>query len=251
METSFDAFLDGRFTLEQPSKGPRASIDALLLAAIVPCKGEAGERVLDAGCGCAPIALCLATRFAHLQVTGIECQSDIVALARRNVAHNKLEARVLIIEADLIKPLGELPQKGLEPQSYAHVVANPPFYRTDRSRSCASEDKSAAHRLQGGELAQWIRFLTAMAAPKGSLNLIHRPDSLPELLTLLKGRFGALKIVPVYSDPQRPAIRILIQGIKGSRAPMSLLPGLVLGCQKGRYGIDVEAILREGKALVL
>ena len=251
METSFDAFLDGRFTLEQPSKGPRASIDALLLAAIVPCKPDVSERVLDAGCGCAPIALCLATRFPQLHVTGIECQSDIVKLARRNVAHNKLEARVSIIEADLVKPLGELSQTGLELQSFAHVVANPPYYRADRSRSCASEDKSAAHRLQGGELEQWIRFLTAMAAPKASLNLIHRPDSLSELLTLLKGRFGALKIVPVYSDPHKSAIRILIQGIKGSRAPMSLLPGLVLGREKGRYSTDVEAILREGAALVL
>ncbi len=127
METSFDAFLDGRFTLEQPAKGPRASIDAMLLAAIVPCTQGASERGLDAGCGCAPIALCLATRFAHLKVTGIECQSDIVTLARRNVAHNKLEARVSIIEGDLTKPLGELAQTGLKSQSFTHVVANPPF----------------------------------------------------------------------------------------------------------------------------
>ena len=251
METSFDAFLDGRFTLEQPSKGPRASIDALLLAAIVPCKVGMSERVLDAGCGCAPIALCLATRFPLIHVTGIECQSEIVTLARRNVAHNELGKRVSIIEADLVRPLGELAQTGLEPQSFAHVVANPPFYRADRSRSCKSDDKSAAHRLQGGELEQWIRFLTAMAAPKASLNLIHRPDSLPELLRLLKGRFGALKIVPVYSDPQSPAIRILVQGTKGSRAPMSLLPGLMLRSKEGRNSKNVEAILRDGEALVL
>ena len=99
------------------------------------------------------------------------------------------------------------------------MVANPPFYRTDRSRSCASEDKSAAHRLQGGELEHWIRFLTAMAAPKGSLNLIHRPDSLPELLTLLKGRFGALKIVPVYSDPQSPRDPYSYSGYQGVDEP--------------------------------
>jgi len=251
MKTRFDAFLDGRFTLEQPSKGPRASIDALLLAAIVPCSPNASERVLDAGCGCAPIAMCLATRFPHIRVTGIECQSDIATLARRNVAHNNLEARISIIEADLVKPLGELAQTGLDPQSFEHVVANPPFYRTDCSRSCASEDKSAAHRLQGGELAEWVRFLTAMAAPKASLNLIHRPEALPELLRLLKGRFGALKIVPVYSDPQSAAIRILIQGVKGSRAPMSLLPGLMLRSEKGRDSKDVEGIMRDGKALVL
>lgn len=251
MQTSHDAFLDGRFTLEQPNDGSRAAIDALLLAAIVPCRDDEEERVLDAGCGSAPIALSLATRFPRIHVTGVERQREIVELARRNVARNQLEKRVSIIEADLIRPLSELRDTGLESQSFSHVVANPPFYRADQSRSCKSDSKSAAHRLQGGELAEWIRFLTAMAAPKASLSLIYRPETLPELLGLFKGRFGALKVVPVYSHAQSAAIRILIQGIKGSRAPMSLLPGLILRGEEGRYRSDVEAILRHGKALRL
>ena len=251
MQTSIDAFLDGRFTLEQPSKGPRAAIDALLLAAIVPCRADEEGRVLDAGCGSAPIALSVATRFPRIHVTGVECQGEIAALARRNIPHNQLDARITIIEADLVRPLGELADTGLEPMSFSHVVANPPFYRADQSRSCKSDNKSAAHRMQGGELAEWVRFLTAMAAAKASLSLIHRPEALPELLSLLKGRFGALKVVPVYSDPQSAAIRILIQGIKGSRAPMSLRPGLVLRSSDGRYSKQLEAVLRHGKALRL
>ena len=251
MQTSLDAFLDGRFTLEQPRTGPRAAIDALLLAAIVPCEGQAGERVLDAGCGCAPIALSIATRFPLIEVIGVERQSEIAALARRNVTHNQMGERVSIIEADLTRPLGEFAQEGLEPASFSHVVANPPFYRADQSRSCKDDSKSVAHRLQGDELSEWIRFLTAMAAPKASLSLIHRPENLRELLELLKGRFGALKIVPVYSDPRSKAIRILVQGIKGSRAPISLLPGLVLRSEDGHHSLDVEAILRDGKGLIL
>ena len=251
MQTSLDAFLDGRFTLEQPSKGPRAAIDALLLAAIVPCREAEDERVLDAGCGCAPIALSIATRFPCIQVIGVERVSEIADLARRNVGYNDMAGRVSIIEADLTRPLGEFAQAGLEPGSFAHVVANPPFYRTDQSRSCKSDSKSVAHRLQGDELSQWIRFLTAMAAAKASLSLIHRPESLPELLELLKGRFGALKIVPVFSDPRSNAIRILVQGIKGSRAPMSLMPGLVLRGKDGSHSPDIEAILRDGKGLRL
>ncbi len=251
MQTSHDAFLDGRFTLEQPSHGSRAAIDALLLAAIVPCEEQESGRVLDAGCGSAPIALSIATRFPRIHVTGVERQCEIADLARRNVARNGLSERVSIIEGDLIKPLGRLAETGLAPQSFAHVVANPPFYRADQSRSCKDDSKSAAHRLQGGELSEWIRFLTAMAAPKASVSLIHRPENLPELLNLLKGRFGALKVLPVFSHPQSVAIRVLIQGIKGSRAPMSLLPGLVLRSKEGQYSEAVEAILRHGKALRL
>jgi len=251
MQTSIDAFLDGRFTLEQPRRGPRAAMDALLLAAIVPCFEDKSERVLDAGCGCAPIALSIATRYPLVHVTGVEREREMVALARRNVAHNEVEKRINIIEADLVRPLGELPAEGLEPQSFDHVVANPPFYRHDESRGCKDEHKSAAHRLQQGDLAHWLRFLTAMAAPKAVLSLIHRPETLPELLELCKGRFGGLKIVPVYSSPHGAAIRILLQGIKGSRAPLCLLPGLVLRDEEGQYNPQIEAVLRKGDPLHL
>ncbi len=255
MQTSIDAFLDGRFTLEQPCTGPRTGLDALLLAAIVPCLVDRRERVLDAGCGCAPIALSIATRFPLAHITGVERESKIVDLARRNVAHNDMEKSISIIEADLIRPLGEMQGEGeerrLEPQSFQHVVANPPFYRHDQSRVCKDERKSAAHRLQDGELAQWIRFLTAMAAPKGSISLIHRPEALPELLELCKGRFGGLKIAPVFSTPDSAAIRILVQGTKGSRAPLALMKGVVLREEDGSYNVDMEAVLREGKPLRL
>jgi len=255
MQTSIDAFLDGRFTLEQPCKGPRTGLDALLLAAIVPCRVDERERVLDAGCGCGPIALSIATRFPLAHITGVERENKMVDLSRRNVAHNHMEKSISIIEADLIRPLGELrnahKERHLEPQSFDHVVANPPFYRHDQSRVCKDERKSAAHRLSEGELAQWIRFLTAMAAPKGSISLIHRPEALPELLELCKGRFGGLKIAPVFSSPDSAAIRILVQGIKGSRAPMSLLSGIVLRKEDGSYNARVEAVLREGEPLVL
>ncbi len=251
MQTSLDAFLDGRFELEQPSSGPRAAIDALLLAAIVPCEEGREGRVLDAGCGSAVIALSIATRYPLMHVTGVEREAEIVALARRNIARNKMTGRISIVEADLTRPLGELAEPALQPQGFSHVVANPPFYRADQSRSCKNESKSAAHRLQGGDLARWVRFLTAMAAPKASVSLIHRPESLPELLDLFCGRFGDLKIVPVYSRPHSSAIRVLVQGIKGSRAPVSLLPGVVLRDEDGASSKDVEAILRDGKSLKL
>jgi tRNA1Val (adenine37-N6)-methyltransferase len=47
IETTFDAFLGGRITLEQPTKGYRAGVDPVLLAASVPAR--AGQSVLELG----------------------------------------------------------------------------------------------------------------------------------------------------------------------------------------------------------
>jgi tRNA1(Val) A37 N6-methylase TrmN6 len=74
---------------------------------------------------------------------------------------------------------------------------------------------------------------------------------LPELLELLQGRFGALKVAPVFSQAGSAAIRILVQGIKGSRAPMSLMPGIVLRGEGEGYTTQAEGILRHGAPLAL
>ena len=77
-------------------------------------------------------------------------------------------------------------------------------------------------------LAAWVRFFAAMAAPKALLTLIHRPDCLGELLPLLAGRFGDIAVFPLFPKRGEPATRIIVQAEKGSRAGLSLLPGLVL-----------------------
>jgi tRNA1(Val) A37 N6-methylase TrmN6 len=103
---------------------------------------------------------------------------------------------------------------------------------------------------QGG-LAAWMRFFAAMGAPNALLTLIHRPDSLGELLTLLDGRFGDVAVFPLFPKKHTPATRIIVRATKGSRAGISLLPGLQLHEDDGRYTAQAEAILRHGEALSL
>ena len=95
----------------------------------------------------------------------------------------------------------------------------------------------------------WVRFLTSMTAPRGTLTLIHRAEALDELLGLLKGRFGALAVFPLFPKQGTPAKRVLIQGIKGSRAPLEMLPGMVLHEADGSYTDPANHILRGGAGL--
>ena len=45
--------------------------------------------------------------------------------------------------------------------------------------------------------------------------------------------------------------RVLIQGIKGSRAPLQILRGLVLHKANNSFTKEAEAILRDGRAYLL
>jgi tRNA1(Val) A37 N6-methylase TrmN6 len=219
-KTTRDAFLDGRLTLRQPRKGPRAAIDALFLAAAIPADEGQAQSVLEAGTGTGIASLALCSRVNDCLVTGIDVQRELLALAQENVRRNRFEDRITLVEADITASGDSVEAAGL-----VHESAQP------------------------GDLEKWVRFLVSMAAPRGTLTLIHRADALEELLSLLKGRFGALAIYPLFPKKGAPAKRVLVQGIKGSRAPLELLQGMVLHEADGSYTEEADLILRDGAGL--
>jgi tRNA1(Val) A37 N6-methylase TrmN6 len=247
--TSTDDFLGGRIGIIQPRGGHRAGSDAVFLAAAVPARS--GERVLDVGAGVGVAGLCLLTRKPGVKVTAVEIDTGLCALAAENAARNGFGDRFEVITADVTRAGKALGAAGLEAEAYHHVIANPPFHAEGSVRAAPDKARAAAHVMGAGGLAAWVRLCAAMAAPGALLTLIHRPDCLGELLELLGGRFGDIAVFPLFPRIGQPAARIIVQAKKGSRAGLSLLPGLVLHDEDGCYTEVAEAVLRGGEALCL
>jgi tRNA1(Val) A37 N6-methylase TrmN6 len=55
---------------------------------------------------------------------------------------------------------------------------------------------------------------------------------------------GGIVILPLWPKAGRPAKRVLVQAVKGSRAALTLSPGLVLHEADGRFSAAADAILR-------
>ncbi len=246
---SDDAFLGGKLSILQPLDGPRAGMDAVFLAAACPATAESGECVLDAGTASGAVALCVAARVPGVEVWGIEIDPVLAAAFRDNIARNGFGGRVHAVEADLTQPAGMLEAAGLKTGGFDHLLANPPYFAAGDVRQPRSPRLRRAHVGEEGALGAWIRFLNAMAAPKATLTMVHLPDALPELLALLEGRFGGVTVFPLFAKPAAPAIRILLQARKGSRAPLRLLPGLLLHEADGRFTPAAQSVLREGARL--
>ena len=247
--TTTDDFLGGRIGIVQPKRGHRAGSDAVFLAASVAA--SAGERVLDVGAGVGIAGLCLLARIPGVEVTAVEIDAGLCALAAKNAARNGFAESFTVINADVASPGKTLNAAGLERESYDQIIANPPFHAEGAVRPAPDGARAAAHVMGGEGLAAWVRFFAAMAAPNALLTLIHRPDCLGELLGLLDGRFGGIAVFPLYPKRGEPATRIIVQAKKGSRAGLTLLPGLVLHEEDGRYTDEAEAVLRGGEALDL
>lgn len=234
--------LGGRVRLKQPVEGYRVAIDPVFLAAAVPA--VSGERVIDVGTGVGAAALCLAVRVPDLRVTGIERERDLVRLASDNVALNDLSSRVHMMAGDLLTP----PPR-LEPGTFDHAMANPPYLAAGTATPPADAGRAAAHVESEADLAAWLRFALVMLRSKGTLTLIHRADRLDALLAGLAGKVGEIVVFPLWPGQAKPAKRILLRARKGVATPLRLAPGLVLHEADGRYTAAAEKVLRDGAGL--
>lgn len=245
-----DAFLGGALQILQPRTGYRAGLDAVMLGACVPePPAGGGMRVLDVGAGVGTAGLCLARRVPAAHVTLLEREPTLADLATQNVARNGLKSRVNVAQCEVGMPAAVLRTLGLAEEGYDHVIANPPFHTADAGTIAPDALKAGSHAMAGEELERWARFMARMAAPGGSVSVIHKADALSRLLAVLEPRFGALRTLPLYPRAHVPAHRIIVQGKKGSRAPLSMLPGLVLHASGDAFTPQAHAILHDGAAL--
>jgi len=244
-----DAVLGGRLRLRQPRRGHRVGHDAILLAA--SCPARAGDDVVDLGAGVGAAGLALATRGEGTSVALVEIDPDLAALAAENAARNGLGARVRTVQLDVAAPARAFAARGLGAQCCARVLMNPPFNDAARHRLSPDARRRRAHAAAPSTLAAWIRTAARLLRPRGTLSLIWRADGLEQALCALAPAFGAVTLLPLHPKPGAPAIRILLCATKASRAPLAILPGLLLNDRAGRPTAEAEAVLRGGRALVL
>jgi tRNA1(Val) A37 N6-methylase TrmN6 len=245
--TSRDAFLDGRIYLHQSKNGFRSGMEAVFLAAA--CPAQPGEHVLEAGCGSGAASLCLLARVRDATVTGVDIDADMAALARANASANGMADAFVPIVGDITSQWQNLEAAGLSRESYDHVMANPPFYLNGRSRPSADAQKARARAMDSGSLDVWLRFLSAATKPGGTCTVIYTTAGLPELLDAFRGRFGGLRLMALHSKAGSAAIRVVVRGTKGSRAPLTIEPGFALHEENGAATAEADAILRGANKL--
>lgn len=232
-----DAVLGGRVRLFQPARGYRAGLDAALLAAA--CDALPGQRVLEAGCGVGGALLAAAMRRPGTAFVGIERNAEAAALCAQNIAANGLADRVTSPRGDIEQPFRRL---GLE--RFDAVIANPPFFDDPTALRGPAPAKRGAWMADAG-LEAWTSFLLAAVRDGGSITVIHRADRLADILAALGAKAGSFAVRPVHPFADQPAKRVLVRAVRGGKAPLRLLPPLVLHEREGgKHAAQVEAILR-------
>ncbi len=228
--------LGKRLALYQPAGGLRTSIDAIMLAAACPAKGN--QSVLDLGCGIGSAGLCVLTRVPSISLCGVDIQEDHITIAHQNSALNNLDARFICADIREDKTIGQ----------FDHIICNPPYRDAGAyiPSPSAAKDTAIGHAMK---LQDWTDFAWHNIKGQGSLCVIHDAAYTDSLIRALysergKRRFGAVDIIPLYPKAGAPAKRVIVRAWKHRKSPSSLQPGLIIHAADGSYTKEADNILR-------
>ena len=254
-DTTEDRLLGGRVTIFQPTGGYRAAIDPVLLAAAIPATRT--DLVLDAGSGTGAASLALAARVEGCQVTGLEAQAELVTLARSSARESSLSNQVSFQKGNLLSP-----PDTLNPGSWDHVMANPPYLAAGHGNPPPDEAKRAATVESDAVLNDWLGFLSVMVADGGTITLVHRFDRVDEVVAGLGRNAGDVVVFPLWQKHQNgEAKRVIVQArqvrrankgeAKDGKRETRTSSGLVLHQSDGGFTTEAEAVLRDAGSLDL
>jgi tRNA1Val (adenine37-N6)-methyltransferase len=239
-ETLDDLLING-LKIIQPREGYRFSLDSVLLAHFPEL--HQADKIVDIGTGSGVIPFLLSQRRESARITGVEIQEEMVDRARRSVELNNLQDRIEIVNLDINKIQDYWPG-GLADL----VVSNPPFWKENEGKlSKNREEAIARHELQLN-LSELIRQARYILRPGGRLALIHRADRLPEIMQEFNiNKIGVKKIQTVHALMNKEAKQVLVEGQKGARAGLKILPPLIIYEQPGQYTQQLLSIYYGGK----
>ena len=237
IKTTESHLLGGRVKVMQPQTGYRIGMDGALLAAA--CAGlPKVKTALELGCGVGGALLSLKMRCPALTLTGIEREADYAPLARENVRLNALTG-MTIIEGDIGAGF-----KSFELARCDLVFSNPPYFDDPDTLRAPHEAKRPAWIADDG-LATWLDFAQAAVVDQGHIVFIHRADRLTDILSGLSKKCGSFVVRPILPFADKDAKRVLVRAQRLGKAPLRLLPPLVLHDNGARkHTPEVEAILR-------
>jgi tRNA1Val (adenine37-N6)-methyltransferase len=231
-----DSILRGRVHILQRRRGYRFAVDSLLLAAFA--RVGPGDRVLDVGTGHGTVLLALHARRRFREGVGVEVQPSLAGLARRNMALNRAEGKITVLETDVRRFYPDAP--------FDAVVANPPYRRISQGRLAPDSEKASARHEILLSLGELFHCGARLLRPGGRFFLVHLPERRAEMDALAAG-LGLLlrrerEVLSRKGEPPVLLLREYARAPAAPRKPRRERP-LVLFARRGVYTREVGAIL--------
>ena len=226
MMERFELLSNGMKILQQDGAF-RMSTDSILLADF--CAGLRGDAVADLGCGGGTLGILLCAAHPGCRVTGVEIQARACEIARKNIEVNGLEDRFAVVRADLRALEGVL-----DAGSFDAVVSNPPYFPADSGYAPPDEAAAIARTERECTFDDLCASAARLLHFGGSFWLVHRPERMAELMTVLRNRRLEPKRMRLVRHHTGAKVSLLLLEARlGGSTGMEILPDLILNDPSG------------------
>lgn len=223
-----DLQLKGYKIIQNPDKFC-FGIDAVLLSTFAKVKRK--ETVIDLCSGNGIIPILLAGKYAPKMIHSVEIQEENTNMANRSIVLNSLENKIIVYNADL----NQLPD-AVKSGSYQVVTVNPPYMIAEHGLINGSDAKTVARHEVKCTLEDVVAKSSKLLCDKGKVYMVHKPFRLAEILVIMN-KYNIepkrMKMVQSYIDKE-PSM-VLIEGMKGAKARLTVEPPLIIYNKDGSY----------------
>ena len=204
-------------------------MDAVLLSGFA--YSPEGGKLLDIGTGTGILPLLLSAKTPAGHLTGIEIQPGSSDMAARSVSMNGLDDRIDIVCGDVREW-----DRYFAASSFDVITSNPPYIKTGTGIVNPSDTKALARHESTLTFEDVARISAKLLKTGGKFFLVHRPERLTEILTLL----SEIKLEPkrlriVYPDTQHAPNMILLESVRGGNPGIKVEKPLIINGEDGRY----------------
>lgn len=211
------------------------SLDSVLLPNFVTINKKI-NKILDIGCGNAPIPLILSTK-TNAHITGVEIQKNVFLLAKESIKINNKEDQITIINEDINDYY-----KKEETDTFDIITCNPPFFKYIESSNINKNDyKTIARHEVKLNLSELFTIAKKLLKNNGVIAIVHRPERFIEVVEeMKKNNIEPKRVQFVYPKKNMEANIMLIEGSKNGNPGLKILPPIYTHLDNGDYTDEVK-----------
>ena len=220
----------------QKIDGFKFGVDAVLLSDFANVKKK--HRVIDLCTGTGIIPFLLYGKYEPAQIYGLEIQGDMVEMAIRSAKLNSLEEKIAFVNEDLknVEYLKKL-------EKFDVVTVNPP-YKLNNAGIINPSDKLAIARHEVlCNLEDVISASRILLKDNGRLFMVHRPERLADIFTLMrKYKIEPKRVKMVHPKIGKMPNIVLVEGQRDGGAYLKWEPPLYVYDENGKYTKEIDLI---------
>jgi len=212
-------------------------IDSVLLADFAK-NIKRGANVLDLGTGTGIISILLCGKTDLSNIIGVEIQKEVAEMANRSIKLNNLENKFEVLNDNILNL-----KNIYDNQSFDVIVTNPPYKKKNTGIINENNKKIISRHEITASLEDFIKVSSDLLKDKGELYMVHRPDRLVDILSLMRKNKIEPKILRmVYSNINKEPKLILVKAVKNAKPFLNIEKNLYIYDDNGNYTDDILEI---------